>query len=94
MESLSVNSNIRGSNSNSNSYFRIMNRDFKLWQSLLLTFVTMSALLLYVYNFNVPNPNMILIAGLVICSAVFGYEGGILAAVIMLFYTLYFFSDG
>jgi hypothetical protein len=35
---------------------------------------------------------MILIAGLVVCSALFGYRGGIPAGVIMLAYTLYFFS--
>lgn len=37
---------------------------------------------------------MILIAGLVICSALFGYGGGVVAGVIMFFYTLYFFSTG
>lgn len=37
---------------------------------------------------------MILIAGLVICSALFGYGGGVVAGVIMFFYTLYFFSRG
>ena len=35
---------------------------------------------------------MILIAGLVLCSALFGFGGGIVAAVIMLGYTLFFFS--
>ena len=35
---------------------------------------------------------MILIAGLVLCSALFGFGGGIIAALIMLGYTLFFFS--
>ena len=52
----------------------------------------MSALIFFVYHFNVPNPNMILIAGLVLCSALFGYGGGIVAALIMFCYTLFFFS--
>ena len=52
----------------------------------------MSALIFFVYHFNVPNPNMILIAGLVLCSTLFGYGGGIVAALIMFCYTLFFFS--
>lgn len=52
----------------------------------------MLALIAFVYWFKVPNPNMILIAGLVLCSAMFGFGGGIIAAVIMFFYTLFFFS--
>ena len=32
------------------------------------------------------------IVGLVLCSALFGFGGGIAASVIMLFYTLFFFS--
>ena len=52
----------------------------------------MTVLILVVYLCSIPNPNMILIAGLVLCSAMFGFGGGITAAVIMLFYTLFFFS--
>ena len=54
--------------------------------------IIMAALIAFVYFANVPNPNMILIAGLVLCSAMFGFGGGIVAAVVMFFYTLYFFS--
>ena len=52
----------------------------------------MLVLILLVYHFNIPNPNMILIAGLVVCSSIFGYSGGLLAGCIMLGYTLFFFS--
>ena len=52
----------------------------------------MLVLIAGVLYFQIPNPNMILIAGLVLCSAMFGYCGGIVAAAIMLVYTLYFFS--
>ncbi|MBQ7669666.1 MAG: diguanylate cyclase [Clostridia bacterium] len=54
----------------------------------------MALLIAVVYFFNIPNPNMILIAGLVICSALFGFRGGIPASAIMFFYTLFFFSTG
>lgn len=43
---------------------------------------------------KVPNPNMILVAGLVVCSAIFEYAGGLTAGAIMMAYTLYFFSEG
>ncbi|MGX8720862.1 MAG: PAS domain-containing protein, partial [Eubacteriales bacterium] len=52
----------------------------------------MAALILLVFYCDIPNPNMILIAGLVLCSALYGYGGGIVAAVIMFGYTLFFFS--
>lgn len=67
-------------------------RNLSLWQRLLITFVLMLVLILLVYHFNIPNPNMILIAGLVVCSSMFGYSGGLLAGCIMLGYTLFFFS--
>ena len=59
-----------------------------------LSAVIMGLLVVIVGSFSLPNPNMILIAGLVICSALFCYGGGVVAGVIMFFYTLYFFSTG
>ena len=58
----------------------------------LVTAAVMIALTVVVGVFNVPNPNMILIAGLVICASLFGWPGGVTAAVVMMAYTLYFFS--
>lgn len=63
-----------------------------LSKQILITAGIMFTLILLVYSFNIPNPNMILIAGLVLCSALFGYGGGIVAAAIMFGYTLFFFS--
>ncbi|HAM15452.1 MAG TPA: hypothetical protein DCP91_06260 [Eggerthellaceae bacterium] len=56
------------------------------------TAAVMGALIACVYAFNIPNPNMILIAGLVVCSAVFGIAGGVTGALAMLGYTMFFFS--
>ncbi|MBQ3703134.1 MAG: diguanylate cyclase [Oscillospiraceae bacterium] len=69
-------------------------REKPLWVALLSSAVIMALLILFVFIFKAPNPNMILIAGLVVCSAVFGYPGGLVAGVLMLGYTLYFFSSG
>ena len=70
----------------------IMQIQTGLTKKILITTAIMSALILIVYYFNIPNPNMILIAGLVLCSALFGFGGGIVAALIMFGYTLFFFS--
>lgn len=71
----------------------IVHKEFRPWAAILITVGVMGGLLALVYGFNIPNPNMILIAGLVICSSIFGFKGGVTAAVIMLGYTLFFFSD-
>ena len=70
----------------------LMQLQVSLPKKIVITVVIMAALILLVFYCNIPNPNMILIAGLVLCSALFGYGGGIVAAVIMFGYTLFFFS--
>lgn len=70
----------------------LMQMQVSLPKKILISTAIMTVLIAVVYYFNVPNPNMILIAGLVLCSALFGFGGGNVAAVIMLGYTLYFFS--
>ena len=72
--------------------FSFIYQERKPWVAFLSSIILMLALILVVIQFNVPNPNMILIAGLVVCSALFGYTGGIIAGVIMFIYTVYFFS--
>ncbi len=54
--------------------------------------VLMIALMLFVYNFNVPNPNMILIAALVLSTAIGGFIPGLICALLMMGYSLFFFS--
>lgn len=75
-------------------HFSLMYLQLRLWQELLLSLALMLLLIAFVYFFNVPNPNMILVAGLVICSATFGYSGGLTAGLVMFVYTLFFFSTG
>lgn len=69
-----------------------MQLQLRWWIRILVSVGVMGLLVLLVYFFNIPNPNMILIAGLVLCSALFGFWGGGIAAAAMLVYTLYFFS--
>ncbi|MDO4805085.1 MAG: GGDEF domain-containing protein [Lachnospiraceae bacterium] len=49
-------------------------------------------LIMFVNFCDIPNPDVILIAGLVLCSALFGFGGGITGAVIILCYTLFYYS--
>ena len=69
-----------------------MQLQVSLPKKIVKTALIMAALILLVFYCDIPNPNMILIAGLVLCSALFGYGGGIVAAAIMFGYTLFFFS--
>ena len=69
-----------------------MQLQVSLPKKIVITALIMAALILLVFYCDIPNPNMILIAGLVLCSALFGYGGGIVAAAIMFGYTLFFFS--
>ncbi len=71
----------------------LMQMQVSLPKKLIISTLIMALLILLVFLLNIPNPNMILIAGLVLCSAMFGYGGGLIAAAIMLFYTLFFFSS-
>lgn len=70
----------------------LMQTQISLPRKIVTTLALMLALILLVFACDIPNPNMILIAGLVLCSALFGFGGGIVAAVVMVFYSLYFFS--
>ena len=64
-----------------------------LSKRIVIAIAVMAALIFLVWFFSIPNPNMILISGLVMCSALFGFGGGIVAAVIMFGYTMFFFSQ-
>lgn len=42
--------------------------------------------------FDVPNPNMLLIAGLAVFTSIWGYPAGVACALVMIAYAMYFFS--
>ena len=62
-----------------------------LMYSIMFT-VLMLALIAFVYNFNIPNPNMILIVALVLSTSIGGFIPGMICAILMLAYSLFFFS--
>ena len=69
-----------------------MQLEVKLYKRILISTAIMGILIAVISWLHVPNPNMILITGLVLCSALFGFGGGAVSAVIMFVYSLYFFS--
>lgn len=54
--------------------------------------IMMIVLIIFVYTFNVPNPNMILVAALVLSTSIGGTLPGAVCAALMLAYSLFFFS--
>lgn len=79
---------------NRHGRFSVLNIELPRALEILMSMGIMGLLIVAVYAVNIPNPNMILITGLVVCSAVFGYAGGITTGIIMFLYTLFFFSTG
>lgn len=57
-----------------------------------ISLTLMILLTLLVYFANIPNPNMILIAGLVIVTSLFGLVSGIFSGLEMILYSMFFFS--
>ncbi|MBQ9486074.1 MAG: GGDEF domain-containing protein [Clostridia bacterium] len=57
-----------------------------------LTVVVMAAIVALVYFAKIPNPNVVLLTGLVVCTAIFGYISGAVAALIVIIYSLFYFS--
>ena len=64
----------------------------KILAKVLITSILMMGLILIVYFTSVPNPNMILITGLVVCTALFGWSAGIVSVIAMVLYSMFFFS--
>ena len=59
---------------------------------MLIALAVMLMMVLAVFLFNVPNPNMVLITGLAVFASLYGYSAGIVCSVVMVVYSMYFFS--
>lgn len=70
----------------------LRNPYIKVLAKILITSIIMLGLIFIVYFTAVPNPNMILIAGLVVCSALFGWSAAIVSTLAMVIYSMFFFS--
>ena len=58
----------------------------------LIALAVMLLMVAIVFAFNVPNPNMLLITGLAVFTSLYGYPAGIACGLVMIVYSMYFFS--
>ena len=72
---------------------RIKNKALRIAVEIVSALTLMIGLTLLVYFLNVPNPNMILISGLLVVTASFGLIAGILSGLEMILYSWFFFSS-
>lgn len=59
---------------------------------IMISMVVMMVMAVFVYIFNIPNPNMLLITGLAVFTSAFGYGAGVAAGIVMVTYSMYYFS--
>ena len=57
-----------------------------------ISLAAMMLLVGVVFVFKLPNPNMLLITGLAVCTSLYGFPSGIVCAIVMIVYSMYFFS--
>lgn len=67
-------------------------RNKKLWFTSTVTLLGMALLIALVWFLKVPNPNMVLITGIIIFTSMFGRMAGVLSTLMIIIYSMYFFS--
>ena len=60
--------------------------------TLLATFLGMAILIAIAWFLKIPNPNMVLITGLIVFTGMFGRTAGVISAALILLYSMFFFS--
>lgn len=68
------------------------NKPIEFAKHILIPAAVMILLVLLVYFLQIPNPNMILITGLAVFASLYGYDAGIVCGLIMIVYSMFFFS--
>ena len=71
---------------------KIKNKYLLALVEIVSSLIIMVGLTLLVYFGKIPNPNMILITGLIISSAMFGICGGVVSGLEIIIYSWFFFS--
>ncbi|WP_027407262.1 GGDEF domain-containing protein [Anaerovibrio sp. RM50] len=67
-------------------------RNKNLWFTSTVTLLGMALLIALVWFLKVPNPNMVLITGIIIFTSMFGRMAGVLSTLMIIIYSMYFFS--
>ena len=58
----------------------------------LIAFLGMALLIAIAWFLKIPNPNMVLITGLIIFTGMFGRTAGVISAALIILYSMFFFS--
>ena len=72
---------------------KIKNKKLRETLYVAITISVMAVLTLVVALFNIPNPNMVLISGVVAFTALFGFLSGSIAALDIIGYSVYYFLE-
>ncbi len=62
------------------------------WKHIVITLIFMLAAAAVIYVLKVPNPNIILLTGVVIFTSLYGYLPGVVSGIITIAYSMFFFS--
>lgn len=71
-------------------FYRI--NDNKLFLTSVITFLGMALLIAIVWFMKIPNPNIVLITGVIIFTSIFGRVAGAISVIMIIIYSMYFFS--
>ena len=74
--------------------FKIQNKWINILINSLFCIFLMTILIIISLFVNIPNPNLIVLCGLLIASLLFGYIPGGLCLIMFIIFNLYFFSEG
>ena len=74
--------------------FHIKNKILRELVNFLIASLLMGALILLVLLTDIPNPNLFLMTGLVIATALFGFIPGSTGVIALILYSMWFFSTG
>lgn len=74
--------------------FHIKNNIIREAVNFIISAIIMGALILLVLFTEIPNPNLFLMTGLVVVTALFGFIPGITGVIALIAYSLWFFSTG
>jgi len=72
--------------------FRIKNKALQILVNCVLSAVVTTALILIVLFAGIPNPNLILMTGIVVITVLLGFIPGLIPSVAMIVYSFWFFS--
>ena len=85
---------LSGMNFLTTNIFRLKNKAFQILVNLLLSAAVTAILIVIVLFADIPNPNLILMTGIVVITVLLGFLPGLIPSASMIVYSFWFFSTG